>query len=185
MSAQSNDKNHVQDSDCAAQNNWLCVMCKTQQEFTAEDNLRRQGFTVYLPTAPNKSRKQGRVTTDIKAMFPGYLFIEADLERQDLSVIRSTLGCIAFLRHGVRPAVVAGHVIESIKEAQDVLHRRFEINQGFTLGSKYELMEQGFNGHTATFLALDGNDRARVLVALLNSKHEVKIPLSSLGQQRS
>ena len=185
MSAQSNEKGHEQDADCAAHNSWLCVMCKTQQEFTAEDNLKRQGFTVYLPTALNKSRKQGRVITAIEAMFPGYLFIEADLEHQDLSVIRSTLGCIAFLRHGVRPALVPSQVMASIKEAEDVLHGRFETNQGFTPGSKYELMQQGFNGHMATFLALDGKDRARVLVTLLNSKHELKIPTSSLGQRLS
>ena len=160
-------------------------MCKTQQERTAEDNLKRQGFTVYLPTAPNKSRRQGRVTTDIKAMFPGYLFIEADLEHQDLSVIRSTLGCIAFLRHGVRPVLVPNQVLASIKEAEDVLHGRFAINQGFTPGIKYALTEQGFNGHTATFLALDGKDRAKVLVTLLNSEREVRIPISSLGQQLS
>ena len=183
MAAQSNDKGYEQDSDGPSKKEWLCVMCKTQQEHTAQDNLKRQGFTVYLPTAPNKSRKQGRVTTDIKAMFPGYLFIAADLEHQDLSVIRSTLGCIAFLRHGVRPALVPNQVMASIKEAEDVLHGRFEINQGFTPGNKYELLEQGFNGHTATFLALDGKERARVLVTLLNSEHEVKIPISSLGQQ--
>ena len=185
MSAQSNGKGHEQDADGPVQNNWLCVMCKTQQEHTAEGNLKRQGFTVYLPTAPNKRRKQGRVTTDIKAMFPGYLFIKADLVRQDLSVIRSTLGCIAFLRHGVRPAVVPGQIMASIKEAEDVLHGRFEVNQGFTPGNKYELMEQGFSGHTVKFLALDGKDRARVLVTLLNSEHEVKIPTNSLGQQLS
>ena len=52
-------------------------------------------------------------------------------------------------------------------------------------GNKYELMKQGFNGHTATFLALDGKDRASVLVTLLNSEHEVKIPTSSLGQPLS
>ena len=183
MSAQSNDTGHEQGSDGPTQNNWLCVMCKTQQENTAEDNLKRQGFTVYLPTAPSKSRKEGRVTQDIKAMFPGYLFIEADLDHQDLSVIRSTLGCIAFLRHGVRPALVPSQVMASIKEAEDVLHGRFVINQGFTRGNKYELMEHGFNGHTATFLALDGKERARVLVTLLNSEHEVKIPISSLGQE--
>ena len=183
MSAQSNDKGREQGSDVPAQNNWLCVMCKTQQEHTAGDNLKRQGFTVYLPTAPNKSRKEGRVNPDIKAMFPGYLFIEADLEHQDLSVIRSTLGCIAFLRHGVRPALVPNQVMVSIKEAEDVLHGRFEIDHGFTPGNKYELMEQGFNGHTAKFLALEGKERARVLVTLLNSEHEVKIPIRSLGQE--
>ena len=111
--------------------------------------------------------------------------VRQDLVRQDLSVIRSTLGCIAFLRHGVRPAVVPNRVMASIREAEDVLHGRFEINQGFTPGNKYELMEQGFSGHAATFLALDGKERARVLVRLLNSEHEVKIPISSLGQQLS
>ena len=183
MSAQSNDKNREQDSDGPAQNNWLCVMCKTQQEFIAEDNLKRQGFTVYLPTAPNKSRKQGRVTRDIKAMFPGYLFIEADLEHQDLSVIRSTLGCIALLRQGVHPAVVPKQVMASIVEAEAVLRGQFNSDQGFTPGARYELLEQGFQGHTATFLALEGKERARVLVTLLNSQQEVKVPIHRLGPQ--
>lgn len=185
MSARHNEKAPKQDSGSPAQKEWFCVMCKTQQENKAEDNLTRQGFTAYLPMVPNKGRKQGQVTTNIRAMFPGYLFIEADLEHQDLSVIRSTLGCIALLRHGTRPAVVPDQVMASIKQAEDVLHGRFEINQGFTPGNKYELMEQGFNGHTATFLALDGKERARVLVTLLNSEREVKIPTSSLGQPLS
>ena len=79
--------------------------------------------------------------------------------------------------------MVPNQVMASIKEAEDFLYGRFEINQGFTPGNKYELLEQGFNGHTATFLALDGRERARVLVTLLNSEHEVKIPISSLGQE--
>ena len=185
MSALRNERNHEQSLDDPVRKIWLCVMCKTQQENIAKDNLTRQGFTVYLPTAPKRGRKQGRITTTSEAMFPGYLFIEADLEHKDLSVIRSTLGCIAFLRHGVRPALVPNQVMTSIKEAEDVLYGRFEINQGFTPGNKYELIEQGFNGHTATFLALDGKDRARVLVTLLNSEHEVNVPTISLGQQLS
>ena len=74
-------------------------------------------------------------------MFPGYLFIKIDPEHQDLSVIRTKLGCIAFLRLGIRPAVVPDQVIASIKEAENVLDGRYEINRGFTPGSKYELME--------------------------------------------
>ena len=171
------------DSHSPKQAEWLCVMCKTQQENTAEDNLKRQGFTVYLPTAPNKSRKQGRVKKAISAMFPGYLFIEVDLQRQDLSVIRSTLGCIALLRQGVQPAVVPEHVVASIVEAEAVLRGRFNSDQGFTPGARYELLEQGFQGHTATFLALEGKERARVLVTLLNSQQEVKVLTHRLGPQ--
>ena len=158
-------------------------MCKMQQENKAKDNLKRQGFTVYLPLAPYNSRKKGRATKNTKAMFPGYLFIEADPEHQDLSVIRATLGCIEFLGLGMSPAVVPDQVIASIKEAENILDGRYEINQGFILGSKHELMEQGFHGHAATFLTLDGKERARVLVMLLNTEHEVIIPVSSLGLQ--
>ena len=183
MSAQHNQRNHQLCADYPEGKTWLCVMCKTQQENIARDNLTRQGFTVYLPMAQQRGRKHGQVTTNLKAMFPGYLFIEADLEYQDLSVIRSTTGCIAFLRHGAQPALLPNEVMASIKEAEDVLRGKFEIHQNFTPGSKYELMEQGFNGHTATFLALDGKERARVLVTLLNKEHEVKIPISSLGQK--
>ena len=183
MSTQRTDHDPKMDSHSPKQAEWLCVMCKTQQENTAEDNLKRQGFRVYLPTAPNKSRKQGRVTKIIKAMFPGYLFIEVDLQSQDLSVIRSTLGCIALLRQGVHPAVVPKQVMASIVEAEAVLRGRFNSDQGFTPGARYELLEQGFQGHTATFLALEGKERARVLVTLLNSQQEVKVPTHRLGPQ--
>ena len=185
MSTQQTEHDSKMDSHSPKQTEWLCVMCKAQQENTAEDNLKRQGFTVYLPTAPNKSRKRGRVTKTIKAMFPGYLFIEVDLQHQDLSVIRSTLGCVALLRQGLQPAVVPKQVMASIVEAEAVLQGQFKTDQGFTSGARYELLEQGFQGHTATFLALEGRERARVLVTLLNSQQEVKVPTRRLGPQVS
>ena len=185
MSTQHTEHDSEMDSQSPKQAEWLCVMCKTQQENTAEENLKRQGFTVYLPMAPNTARKQGRVTKTIKAMFPGYLFIEVDLQRQDISVIRSTLGCIAVLRHGVQPAVVPKQVMASVVEAAAVLQGQFKSDQGFTPGARYELLEQGFQGHTATFLALEGKERARVLVTLLNSEQEVKVPTHRLGPQVS
>ena len=162
---------------------WFCVMCKARQENKAEDNLKRQGFSVYFPNVPSKIRKQGRVKTIISAMFPGYVFIEADPASQDLSVVRSTLGCIALLRHGVLPAVVAPQIIESIKQAEAFLNGKFETSEDLAAGRKYELLEQGFHGHTATFLTLDGKGRAKVLITLMNSEREVTIAASSLGRQ--
>ena len=161
---------------------WLCVMCKTLQENKAKDNLKQQGFRVYLPCAPGKSKNQGRFLTTKKAMFPGYLFIGADPKQQDLSVVRSTVGCISLLRYGSVPAVVPGYIMESIRIAEEILLGRLEANQGFLPGNKYELLERGFSGHAATFLTLDGKGRARVLLTLLNSEREVKVETSSLGQ---
>ena len=183
MSTQQAEYNPQKDSDVLMEAEWLCVMCKPRQENIAEYNLKRQEFQVYLPTAPKIARNQGRITKDIRAMFPGYLFIKADLQRQDLSVIRSTLGCVALLRRGAQPAVVSKQVMTSIVETEMVLQGRSENDQGFIRGASYELLEQGFQGHTATFLALEGKERARVLLTLLNSPQEVRVPARSLGQQ--
>ena len=65
------------------------------------------------------------------------------------------------------------------------LQGQFKTDQGFTPGARYELLEQGFQGHTATFLALEGKERARVLVTLLNSEQEVRVPTRRLGPQIS
>ena len=185
MSEKITENRTGKEGSCKSQQQWLCVMCKSQQEKKAEDNLARQGFFVYLPTAPNKPKKAGRVPKKLKPMFPGYLFVAADFRLQDVSVIRSTFGCIALLQNGAKPAVVPDGVMSAIQDAEVLLRNRFEINQGFESGNKYELLEQGFRGHTATFLALDGRERARVLVKLLNSEHEVNIPINRLGQQLS
>ena len=71
----------------------------------------------------------------------------------------------------------------SIVEAEAFLQGQFDSDQGFSPGASYELLEHGFQGHTATFLALEGKERARVLVTLLNSSQEVKVPTYRLGPQ--
>ena len=179
------EKSVENDRDRHTESKWFCVLCKAQQEKKALVNLVRQKFEVYLPLVPSKSKKTGQSVKNLKPMFPGYLFVEADALMQDLSVIRSTIGCVALLHSGSRPAVVPNGVMSSIKKTEFVLNDRFSMNRGFKPGNKYELLEQGFQGHTATFLALEGEERARVLVTLLNSEHEVKIMTSSLGQERS
>jgi transcriptional antiterminator RfaH len=140
---------------------------------------------VYLSRVPNRGRKQGQVTTNLKAVFPGYLFVEVDSANQDLSVIRSKLGCISLLRRGLQPAIVPERVIVSAKEAECLFYENFEASRGYAPGKKYELLGHGFHGHTATFLALDRKGRARVLVSLLNSLNKIEVPTISLGPQLS
>ena len=163
---------------------WLCVQCKPQQETKAETNLSRQGIDVYLPLESIKNKHRSKSSASKKPMFPGYLFIYANLEQQDLSVVRSTLGCIALLRHGVQPAVVPTVVIEGIQRAERALQERFESHLGLTPGAMYEILEPGFSGHAATFVALDSRERVRVLITLLNSKREVVVSRKSLGERR-
>ena len=77
-------------------------------------NLKLQGLTVYIPEDPGGASSN----TDRRPMFPGYLFILADMDRQDLSFVRSIQGCIALLRHGLHPPPVPLVVMQSIREAE-------------------------------------------------------------------
>jgi transcriptional antiterminator RfaH len=53
-------------------NVWYVVYSKPKQERVALENLKQQGYDVYLPLMRNRRRQRGRYITLIEPMFPPY-----------------------------------------------------------------------------------------------------------------
>ena len=160
---------------------WLCVLCEHRREHTAFVHLERQGFEAYLPKEPLRQTKSGKWTEQEAPIFPRYLFVRADMERQDLSVVRSTRGCIQILKFGQAPTIVPEAIIEEIRTTEQLLRLRHERNRGLLPGKSYELLEKNFEGHSARFVALSSHNRAQVLITLLNQEQMMSLPVTSLG----
>lgn len=62
-------------------NRWYAVYTKTGAENLAEGHLQRQGFRVYLPRYRKERRHARRITLVKAPLFPRYLFVELDLDR--------------------------------------------------------------------------------------------------------
>ena len=71
---------------------WYVIYTKPRGERIAEENLQGQGYETYLPRSdPPHERACKRVAAP-EPLFPRYLFIHLDVERENPSPIRSTFG---------------------------------------------------------------------------------------------
>ena len=84
-------------------NRWYVVHARPHQERRAEANLLRQGFRVWLPVMERSRRHARRIETVRSALFPGYLFVELDIERATWRAINGTFGVRRLLADGLYP----------------------------------------------------------------------------------
>ena len=90
---------------------WYVVYAKPRSEDVALDNLKRQGFDVYLPKIEQVRRIRKKATKVVVPLFPRYLFIRLDLGRQNISPIRSTRGVCQLVRFSNNPVAIPDEFI--------------------------------------------------------------------------
>ena len=70
---------------------WFLVYTKAKEEQRAKKNLENQGFSIFLPMIAFAINNRS-VSTIVKPMFPRYLFIKLNLEKDNWTLIKSTRG---------------------------------------------------------------------------------------------
>ena len=98
---------------------WYVVQTQPHAEARAQEHLRRQGFTTYLPKLL-LSRRHARKTEQVsRPLFPRYMFVSIDSTHQSWHAIRSTFG-VSDLVGGERgPVAVREGVIEALRQRED------------------------------------------------------------------
>ena len=73
-------------------NDWYLIQFKPNSYRLAERNLHRQGFETFLPMQKITRRKASRFVSDLKPLFPGYMFVSVNSELAPWRSINSTIG---------------------------------------------------------------------------------------------
>ena len=73
--------------------NWYAV--QTQHENLAVEHLKRQGFSVWMPICEQIIRRARKSKRVWRPLFPGYLFINLDVETAQWRSINGTIGVIS------------------------------------------------------------------------------------------
>jgi transcriptional antiterminator RfaH len=155
---------------------WYAVYTKPRQEALAEEHLGRQGFHVWFPRALRSRRRRGRWRDLAEALFPRYLFIQLDLQRDNAAPIRSTLGVSGMVRRGDWPAVVPDAVIDGLQAAADPetgLHRL--TPRPLVRGDRVAVLEGPFQGLEGIFRAASGTERVTILLDILGGSSRVSL----------
>jgi transcriptional antiterminator RfaH len=163
---------------------WYALRSKPRKEDAVWRQLRSEGFEVFYPRirvnpVNPRSRK-------IKPYFPGYMFVQVDLELVGVSRLQwmpHTLGLVTF---GGEPAYVPENLIHELrKRVEEIAAAGGELYDGLKSGDKIYISEGPFRGYEAIFDArLPGTERVRVLLELLNNRRRVSIELPSSQVER-
>ena len=165
-------------------NYWYAVRSKPRKEEAVYRQIVSHGFDTFYPririTPVNpRSRK-------LKPYFPGYLFVNADLDQAGLSTFQWMPHSIGLVSFGGEPAVVPDHLIQAIHARVDQINLAGgEIFDGLKQGDGIWIKEGPFRGYEAIFdIRLPGSERVRVLIEFLDNQRRVALTLETSQIER-
>ena len=163
---------------------WYALRSKSRKEDAVWRQVMSLGYEVFYPClrvhpVNPRSRK-------ILPYFPGYLFVQADLEQVGVSIFQwmpHTIGLVSF---GGEPSIVPENLILAIQKRVDEINEAGgEIFDGLRPGEAVWISSGPFQGYEAIFDArLPGSERVRVLLEFLGNKRKVPIVLEASQIER-
>lgn len=156
--------------------NWYALRVKPHKERAVLQRLTSKGIDAYLPMVRVKP-KNPRAAKE-KPYFPGYMFVEVDLEDTAANTINWMPGTIGLVSFDGNPAAVPAKLITELTERLAHIEAVGGIEfDGLEAGDRVRIVEGPFAGYEAIFdMRLPGSDRVQVLLAFL-SQHPQPLKL--------
>lgn len=157
---------------------WYVMHSKPRKEALLQERLRIQRIESYLPSirvnpVNPRARKE-------QPFFPGYLFIQVDLERISLSELRRIPGSTGIVCFGGEPATIGDTLIRTIqKQVEMMTGPANHYVDRFKPGDLVVIKDGPFATYKAMFdCRQSGSDRVRVLLELLQGQ-KMRLELSA------
>src|SRR5262249_37326198 len=142
-------------------------------------HLNAQGFRTYLPHLRKTIRHARQLRTVSAPLFPRYLFVTLDLDRDRWLSVRSTVGVSSLVSCNGRPAPVPVGVIESLRGRSDGDLVQFDA--GLVEGQSVRLLSGPFADFVGTLERLDDAGRVRVLLEMMGTAVPLSLHRSALA----
>ncbi|HEX6268594.1 MAG TPA: transcription termination/antitermination NusG family protein [Anaerolineales bacterium] len=161
---------------------WYALQSKSQQENLLWEQLCIREIDAYYPRIrvnPVNPRAK-----KFKPYFPGYMFVNVDLDQVGRSTFQWMPGVARLVSFGNDFAPIPDYLMQAIRERVDTINasesRAFE---NFKRGDVIVLRSGAFAGYEAIFDSrLPGHDRVRVLLQLLeNQQYRMVVPAGQIS----
>ena len=149
---------------------WYAMRSKPNKEDFLARQFEGQGVKVFYPRI--RVRVVDPRTRKVRPYFPGYIFVQVDLEQVSRSTLQWLPGATGLVSFGGEPASVPENLINAIRRRVDEVNTSdAELLKGLSQGQLVTIQAGPFAGHEAIFDArLSGDERVRVLLKLINKQ---------------
>lgn len=158
----------------AGDSRWYVVQTRHLSETRAAQELVNQGFEVFLPRYLKKRRHARKVTMVAVPLFPSYLFVAFDKERQRWRAVNGTYGVTRIIAGEDGPMPISGGVIAVLRarlNAKGLID--LSARPDFAAGDVIRINAGSFADTLGLFEGFRDQDRVVVLLDLLGSKVRV------------
>ena len=161
---------------------WYVVHTHAKSEAKALNHLLRQGFEAYLPMYLKQRRHARRVDQVSTPLFPRYLFVCLDLEATRWHPIKSTIGVIGLISHGIMPSALPTAIIEEIRRNESESgYLNLHTFQNFKKGDSVQIMMGALCDQVGMFECAEDNERINVLLNLLGREVRISLPAEAVA----
>ena len=172
-------RTHVEDRALVGNERWFLVNSQPKSERKARWHLGAQGFRTFLPQFQKTTRHARKLATATVPLFPGYLFVVLDLNRDRWLSIRSTVGVSRLFTQDGRPVPVPFGIVESLIAHSDGNLTR--LDDGLVSGQSVRIVSGPFSDFVGTLARLDSTGRVQVLLQMMGSSVPVILHRSALA----
>lgn len=154
---------------------WYVMQAKPQKEGFLSSQLTSNQIEAYLPSIKTKSR-DGKTMN--RSFFPGYIFIQVDLDTRGISDLNWIPGSKGLICFGGQPASVPDHFIQQLRNKLEVLNSKQRSKHcEYRQGDLVTITRGPLEGYRAIFNQyLPDKDRVRLFLDML-SKNTIGLEL--------
>lgn len=168
--------------DIEPDHEWHLVQLRPNGHALAERNLARQGFATFLPRHRATVRRSGRFVTELRPLFPGYIFVATHPGSAPWRKINSTLGVSRVVSFGGgQPRAVPHSLVAGLMARCDAAGELVELGQ-FAAGDAVEVRAGPFADFVATVEQVDPGRRVWVLLELMGRETRISLAPEDLSK---
>lgn len=148
---------------------WYVLQFKPNAHKIAQRNLNQQKFETFLPLEEITKCQNKKFISSKRPLFPGYMFVSFDKEKNPWNKINSTFGVSKLLIFNYKPCVVPQTIIANIMSQCNSDGTLLPPKQ-FYKGDSVRLNSGPFNNFLAIIDSIEENQRIWVLINLIGKE---------------
>jgi transcriptional antiterminator RfaH len=161
---------------------WFVVYSQPNKETIAAINIEQQGFKTYIPRYKKLRRHARKVETIFAPLFPRYFFVNLDQDFDNWAPINNTPGVSYLLKNnnGLLSSVPTNIIEELYRNHDEQGLVALSVLELFKSGDKVRILDGAFSNHIAIYDKMTDDQRAQLLINLIQREVKITIPLCAI-----
>lgn len=148
---------------------WYAIASHPNKEDVLWRQLQTKNIEVFYPCI--RVKPVNPRAKKVRAYFPGYMFVRADVERLGVSFFQYMSYAKGLVSFGGEPSVVPDELISTLKVKLNQMAQEARAPEDLPAGQPVIIQDGPFSGYEAIFdTRISGTERVRVLLRLLSDR---------------